>query len=118
MIILDHVYTKEDVLAINDFQNGFVKGVVDVEKGYVALDADMHYQLADYLRETQGSKEEDMWGFNLWLENEEIEDILEYDSLINIHNNQIHGYPRGGMSILDPAIEKQATEVITRWIQL
>ena len=51
MIILDHVYTKEEVLAINDFQNGFVKGVVDVEKGYVALDADMHYQLADYLRE-------------------------------------------------------------------
>ena len=84
MIILDHVYTKEEVLAINDFQNGFVKGVVDVEKGYVALDADMHYQLADYLRETQGSKEEDMWGFNLWLENEEIEDILEYDSLINL----------------------------------
>ena len=118
MIILDHVYTKEEVLAINDFQNGFVKGVVDVVKGYVALDADMHYQLADYLREAQDSKEEDMWGFNLWLENEELEDILEDDSLINIHNNQIHGYPRGGMSILDPAIEKQATEVITRWIQL
>ena len=64
-----------------------------------------------------GSKEEDMWGFNLWMENEDLEDILEYDSLINIHNNQVHGYPRGGMSILDPEIEKRATEVITRWIQ-
>ena len=118
MIILDHVYTKEEVLAINEFLNGFVKGVVDVVKGYVALDADMNYQLADYLKETMGSKEEDMWGFNLWLENETLEDILEYDSLINIHNNQVHGYPRGGMSILDPVIEKQATEVILRWIQL
>lgn len=118
MVILDHVYTKEEVLGLNDFQNGFVKGVVDVAKGYVALDADMHYQLADYLKETMGSKEENMWGFNLWLENEDIEDILEYDSLINIHNNQIHGYPRGGMSILDPAIEKQATEIILRWIHL
>ena len=26
MIILDHVYTRDDVLAINDFLNGFVKG--------------------------------------------------------------------------------------------
>lgn len=45
MIILDHVYTRDDVLAINDFLNGFVKGVVDIEKGYVALDADMHFNL-------------------------------------------------------------------------
>ena len=45
MIILEHVYSKEDILVINTFQNGFVKGVVDVEKELVALDADMHYQL-------------------------------------------------------------------------
>lgn len=44
------------------------------------------------------------------------EDI--YDSLINIHNNQIHGFPRGGMSILDSGIEQRATEVIKKWIQL
>lgn len=47
MIILDHLYTKDELLAINEFPNGFVKGVVDVKKGCVALDADMHYQLAD-----------------------------------------------------------------------
>ena len=118
MIILEHVYSKEDILVINTFQNGFVKGVVDVVKGYVALDADMHYQLAEYLKERHGSNEEDLWGFNLWLENETFEDILEYDSLINIHNNQIHGFPRGGMSILDSGIEQRATEVIKKWIQL
>lgn len=77
MIILEHVYSKEDILVINTFQNGFVKGVVDVEKELVALDADMHYQLADYLKERHGSNEEDLWGFNLWLENETFEDILE-----------------------------------------
>jgi hypothetical protein len=97
--------------------SGFVKGVVDVEKEIVALDADMHYELADFLKEKKGSKEEDMWGFNLWLENDSIEDILEYDSFINIHNNQLHGYPRGGMDILDSDIEEKATEVICKWIQ-
>ena len=68
--------------------------------------------------EKHGSEEIDMWGFNLWLEQQGIENILEFDSLINIHNNQLHGYPRGGMSILDPQIEAEATEVIRQWIEL
>ena len=36
---------------INFFANGFVKGVVDLNQELVALDADMHYDLADYLKE-------------------------------------------------------------------
>ena len=56
MIILEHVYNKDDILEINTFQNGFVKGVVDIEEELVALDADMHYQLADYLKEKCESK--------------------------------------------------------------
>ena len=92
--------------------------MVDIEKELVALDAEMHYELADYLKESLDSKDRDLWGFNLWLEKEKLEDILEYDSLINIRNNQVHGFPRGGMSILDKDIESRATEVITKWIHL
>jgi hypothetical protein len=117
VIILEEKKTIKDIINIRDFPNGFVKGVVDLEKELVALDADMHYELADFLKEERGSKEADMWGFNLWLDNDSIEDILEYDSFINIHNNQIHGFPRGGMSILDSDIEARATEVICKWIQ-
>lgn len=117
MFILTEKKTIKEILDINDFQNGFVKGVVDIEKELVALDADMHYELADYLKRQCGSKEIDMWGFNLWLDNETIEDVLEYDSFINIHNNQCHGFLRGGMSILDQDIEDKATEVICKWIQ-
>ena len=118
MKILEKAYTKDEILKLNTFPNGFVKGVVDVEKGIVALDADMHYQLSDFLKEECDSEEKDMWGFNLWLENESFDEILEYDSLINIHNNQIHGFPRGGLSILDTDIEEKATEIIKKWIQL
>ncbi len=57
-----------------------------------------------------------MWGFNLWLDNNTLEDILEYDSFINIHNNQLHGFSRGGMSILDKKLEAKTTEVILKWI--
>lgn len=117
MIILDKKYTIKELYEINSFINGFVKGVVDLNKELIALDADMHYELADYLKEQKGSIESDMWGFNLWLENQSIDDILEYDSFINIHNNQIHGFPRGGMGISDPDIMARATEVICKWIQ-
>jgi len=87
MIILDRKYTIKQLYDINSFLNGFVKGVVDLDKELVALDADMHYELADFLKEQRGSKEFDMWGFNLWLENQSMDEILEYDSFINIHNN-------------------------------
>lgn len=117
MIILTEKKTLKELLEINNFPNGFVKGVVDLKQELVALDADMHFELADYLKEQQDSKEIDMWGFNLWLDNDIIEDILEYDSFINIHNNQLHGFPRGGMDILDLNIKTKATEVICKWIQ-
>lgn len=117
MIILEKKYTIKELNIINTFANGFVKGVVDLDQELVALDADMHYELADYLKEQRGSKEIDMWGFNLWLEKQSIDEILEYDSFINIHNNQLHGYLRGGMGILDSDIMAKATEVICKWIQ-
>ena len=117
MVILDKKFTIKELYEINSFGNGFVKGVVDLNQELVALDADMHYELADYLKEQRESKEIDMWGFNLWLENQTMDEILEYDSFINIHNNKLHGFPRGGMGILDSDIMEKATEVICKWIQ-
>ncbi len=117
MQILTEKMTIKDIAAIKEFPNGFVKGVVDLRKKLVAIDADMHYELADFLKQQKGSEEPDMWGFNLWLENEGIDSILEFDSFINIHQNQRYGFPRGGMDIKDPDIRKQAEEVISEWIQ-
>ena len=116
MIILSTPMSIAEIAKLNDFPNHFVKGVVDIAQGIVALDADMHYQLLDYLKEQKGSEETDMWGFNLWLDETGEENILEYDSFINIHNNQMHGFLRGGLNILDPDTEAKATEVIRRWI--
>ena len=117
MIILSKEMTLDEISELTVLPNGFIKGVVDIEKELVALEADMHYQLADYLKLERGSEEMDMWGFNLWIKEEGIENILEYDSMINIHNNQLHGNLRGGMNIVDPQIENKATEVIKKWIR-
>lgn len=60
MIILTEKKTIKEITEMNTFQNGFVKTVVDLEKELVALDADMHYELSDYLKEQKGSKEIDV----------------------------------------------------------
>lgn len=117
MIVLTKKLTIQEVAELGYFPDNFVKGVVDTEQEIVALDAEMHIDLANFLKDTKGSKEIDMWGFNLWLKKTGIDAVLVYDSLINIHNNQLHGFLRGGLEILDPDIKTKATEVICKWIE-
>ena len=59
-----------------------VKGVVDIEKRQVALDAELHSDLESLLL-GNGSQQENLWGFNLYPDVDD-EDFLEFDSLINI----------------------------------
>lgn len=59
-----------------------IKGVVDLERGILLLDADMHAdQEANLLAE--GSKQTDLWGINLYPDVAG-EDWLEFDSMINL----------------------------------
>lgn len=63
-----------------------IKAVVDVKQGILGLDAELH---ADIEKEmlTQGSKQSDLWGINLYPEMDS-EDFIEFDSLINIRPYQ------------------------------
>lgn len=59
-----------------------VKGVVDLSRGILLLDADMHAdQEAELLAD--GSAQRDLWGINLYPDSAE-PDWLEFDSLINL----------------------------------
>ncbi|MBR1894146.1 MAG: hypothetical protein IJ823_02695, partial [Bacteroidales bacterium] len=46
-----------------------IKCVADVKRGLLAVDADLHADLERLLLE-DGSALEDLWGFNLWVEEE------------------------------------------------
>jgi hypothetical protein len=63
-----------------------VKAVVDVERGLLAIDAELHSDLEALLLQ-EGSKQKDLWGINLYPEIRG-EDFLEYDSMINIRPSQ------------------------------
>ena len=63
-----------------------VKGVVDVEREVVALDAELHADLEALLLES-GSDQRNLWGVNFYPALTD-DDFLEFDSMINFRPSQ------------------------------
>ncbi len=64
-----------------------VKAVVDLEKKILIVDAEMHADEEQYLLE-EGSKQNDLWGINLYPSRFGTNDFIEFDSMINIRPRQ------------------------------
>ncbi|MBD3390795.1 MAG: hypothetical protein GF418_02060 [Chitinivibrionales bacterium] len=58
------------------------KAVVDIDKGVMAVDAELHADQEEMLLQ-DGSRQESLWGINLYPDRSR-EDFIEYTSLINI----------------------------------
>ena len=93
------------------FDGPMVKGVVDVKRGLLAIDAGMHADLEQMFL-NEGSAQDDLWGINLWYEDEG-EDFVEFDSMINVRPRQ--GNRTRGVE--DAAIRQQIVEVVEKWIR-
>jgi Protein of unknown function (DUF5674) len=85
-IINDTISLKELQVMAASFFGDMVKGVVDVERGLLALDAELHSELESLLLEN-GSNQQNLWGVNLYPELQG-DSFLEFDSLINIRPSQ------------------------------
>jgi len=89
---------------------GLVKAVIDVDQKIMAIDAPMHADQEAVLIE-KGSKQENLWGINLYPEKEG-EDFIEFDSMINIRpsfGNRTRG-------IDDAKIRKKIIEIVNRFV--
>lgn len=72
--------------AQNRFGN-IVKAVVDVDKKVIVIDADLHADEETELIHS-GSRQENLWGINLYPELFGTEDFIEFDSMINVRPSQ------------------------------
>lgn len=63
-----------------------VKAVVDIEKGIMAVDAELHCDEEALLLEN-GSKQKDLWGINLY-PGIPGDNFIEFDSMINVRPSQ------------------------------
>ena len=60
-----------------------VKAVVDVEKSIMAVDAELHSDLMEYLMEQEYSEPKNLWGVNFYPELAG-NGFIEFDSMINL----------------------------------
>lgn len=89
-----------------------VKAMVDIEKEILAVDAELHSDLMDFLIETENSAFKNLWGINLYPV-EDGEDFIVFDSLINIRP----GLGNKTMGVDDPKIRKKIINVVYKLCQ-
>ena len=111
MLILEHPISRAELkdYAANTFGD-MIKCVADVDKGLLAIDADLHADLERLLLEN-GSQQTSLWGFNLYPD-ETGEDFIEYDSLINIRSWQ--GNP--SRDVLDKDVREKIAGIVNQYI--
>ena len=111
MQILQTAISRAELAALAENTFGdMIKCVADVKLGLLALDAELHADLERLLLEN-GSADENLWGFNLYPE-EEGEDFIEYDSLINIRSWQNNPT----RDVLDPDIRDAIKQIVEQFI--
>ncbi len=109
-IIVDKITAGElKELAQHIFEN-MIKGVVDIKREVLALDADLHSDLEALLLD-DGSEQKDLWGINLYPGADESQ-YIEFDSMINLRPSQ-GNHSRG---VDDEKIRSQIIAVVHKRI--
>ena len=84
----------------------FVKAVVDIGRGVMALGGELHADEEALLLE-QGARQADLWGINIYPDHPAAERI-EYDSMINVRPAQ----GNRSRSVDDPALRQRIAQVV------
>lgn len=88
-----------------------VKAVVDIKKEIMVVDAELHSD-EEALLLKEGSKQEDIWGINIYPDLS-ADERIEFDSLINLR-------PKSGnrtRGIDDPKIHDKIKSIVNRLIE-
>lgn len=93
------------------FFAGMVKGVVDIERRILAVDAELHSDLEALLLK-DGSLQKDLWGINLYPDASD-NSFLEFDSMINIRPSQ--GNRSRGVD--DPNIQETIRRIVSERVK-
>lgn len=89
-----------------------VKAVVDTASGVLLLDMELHADGEAVLLDG-GSRQQDIWGINLYPESWGSPDFIEFDSMINIRPRQ--GNRTRGVD--DPALRQRILEIVHRVVE-
>ena len=101
--------TLDDIRVLANTRFGdMIKGVVDLERGILLLNADLHADREAGLL-ADGSTHANLWGINLYPDVEG-DDWLEFDSMINLRPS----FGNRSRGVDEPATRAAITELIAR----
>ncbi len=114
MKILQTPISKADLIkeSKNFIDEDAIKAAVDVKRELLAVDSPMHYDCEQLLLES-GSSQTDIWGINLYLDSDNIDDLVEFDSMINIRPAQ----GNRSRDVEDPEIQSKIKAVVSKWLK-
>jgi hypothetical protein len=110
--------TNEDPISLDELRRlaagrfgDLVKAVVDLERGIMIVDADLHAdQEAELL--AGGSQQRDVWGINLYPDLPE-SDWLEFDSMINLRPS----FGNRSRGVDDPAVRERIARLVVELVR-
>lgn len=109
-IIEKEITTSEIEEKDSGFFLDMVKAVVDVEKEIIAVDAELHADLEQFLLGS-GSKQENLWGINIYYKQNK-DNRIEFDSMINLRPSS-NNYTRG---IDDKQLQEKIAKIVNNKI--
>lgn len=102
---------------LNKMDGGYfedmIKAVVDIEKQIIGVDAELHADIEGALID-EGSEQRNLWGINFLTDEDDIEEFVEFDSLINIRPKQNNR----SRDVEDEKIRNKILEVVEKWIEI
>ncbi len=107
MKLVNKITVQELTQMAGKMYGGIVKAVMDIKKGLLVVDAELHADQEAYLLE-KGSVQQDLWGINLYPAKFGQGDFIEFDSMINIRPSQ-KNMSRG---VEDENIRKQIIAIV------
>ena len=109
--IISKSISKQELGAMaQEIFGDMVKVVVDVEKGIMAVNAELHVDLEELLL-VQGSRPQDVWGINIYPDNPD-ESFIEYDSMVNIRPSQ----GNRSRNVESPQVRERIAEVMKKLV--
>jgi hypothetical protein len=91
---------------------GLVKAVVDIERNIMAVDAELHADEEALLLDN-GSKQENLWGINIYPDNLGTKDFIEFDSMINLRPSQ----GNKSRSVENKQIQEKIINIVRKLVQ-
>ena len=114
---MEIIYKKISRDDLNKMDSGYfedkIKAVVDIEKQTIGVDAELHADIEGALID-EGSELCNLWGINFLTGEDDIEEFVEFDSLINIHPKQNNR----SRYVEDEKIRNKVLEVVEKWIEI